>query len=281
MDRKQITEKIENLYRECPGNVISPQDAICPEVEGLVMFESPLIGVGTASDELFDRFKDPGIVGPWFMKPTEWLKGAKTVISLFFPFTDAVKKGNRTLHDGPSPAWLHGRIEGQNFLAAYIAELQKWFEANGVKTCVPLLDERFQKVVAGNHFSEYDGVDVHTFGSNWSERHAAFVCGLGTFGLSKGLITEKGMAGRCASIIIEEELEADVRPCTDIYEYCIQCGVCIKRCPAQAISYEEGKDHNRCNAWLQELGKIHAPRFGCGLCQTAVPCESRNPVRKR
>ena len=30
--------------------------------------------------------------------------------------------------------------------------------------------------------------------STWSERHAMYAAGLGTFGLSKGLITKKGMA---------------------------------------------------------------------------------------
>ena len=36
--------------------------------------------------------------------------------------------------------------------------------------------------------------------SCWSERHAAFVSGLGTFGLCDGLITPVGKAMRCGSV---------------------------------------------------------------------------------
>lgn len=125
--------------------------------------------------------------------------------------------------------------------------------------------------------SEYACVNEYTFGSNWSERHAAYVCGLGTFGLSKGLITEKGMAGRFASIIIDTEMIPDKRAYAGIYDYCTMCGACVRRCPAGAISKENGKNHNICNEWLQKMGKKYAPRYGCGLCQTKVPCESRIP----
>lgn len=78
--------------------------------------------------------------------------------------------------------------------------------------------------------------------SLWSERHAAYVCGLGTFGLSKGLITKKGIAGRFTSLITDLPLLADERAYTDVYEYCT--------------------------------------RYGCGLCQVRVPCEAGIPKKK-
>jgi len=28
------------------------------------------------------------------------------------------------------------------------------------------------------------------------------------------------------------------------------------------------------------MKKKHAPRYGCGLCQTAVPCEDKIPKKK-
>lgn len=77
--------------------------------------------------------------------------------------------------------------------------------------------------------------------SRWSERHAAYVCGLGTFGLSRGFITPKGMAGRITSIIIDEEFEPEERSYTGIYDFCIRCGACAVKCPAGAISKEYGK----------------------------------------
>jgi epoxyqueuosine reductase QueG len=38
--------------------------------------------------------------------------------------------------------------------------------------------------------------EKYVFSSNWSERHAAYTAGLGTFGLCDGLITPLGKAMR-------------------------------------------------------------------------------------
>ena len=106
----------------------------------------------------------------------------------------------------------------------------------------------------------------------------AFVCGMGTFGLSKGLITERGVAGRFGSVIVDAPLEVTPRPYTDIYEYCTKCGACM-RCPAGAITLEEGKSHEKCSAYVHTLRVKYAPRFGCGKCQVKVPCERGIPKK--
>jgi epoxyqueuosine reductase len=41
----------------------------------------------------------------------------------------------------------------------------------------------------------------YSYASSWSERHAAYAAGLGTFGLCDGLITARGKAVRFGSII--------------------------------------------------------------------------------
>ena len=64
-----------------------------------------------------------------------------------------------------------------------------------------------------------EGEDEPVYGSMWSERHVAYVCGLGTFGLSKGIITRRGMAGRFCSLVTELELDADIRPYQGLYDY--------------------------------------------------------------
>jgi len=113
--------------------------------------------------------------------------------------------------------------------------------------------------------------------SNWSERHVAFVCGLGTFGLSKGLITKSGIAGRFGSILTELYLPPNNREYENIYEYCSMCGICVKNCPANAISIENGKNHNICSEFLNKTAKKYNPRYGCGKCQIGVPCENKIP----
>ena len=93
-------------------------------------------------------------------------------------------------------------------------------------------------------------------------------------------ITEKGIAGRLGSLIVSERFEPRKREYTDIYEYCTRCGACIRRCPAGAISLENGKEHLPCDQFLEETKKKYAPRYGCGKCQTKVPCESRIPGKR-
>lgn len=269
LSKSEIEKQVTLAFEKCEGNIISEEEAICPEVAGLQMFEAPLVGIGSAEDELYETLKQEGVVGPWHMLPSEWLPEAKSVISLFFPFTEEVKKSNRESAGNPSTAWLYGRVEGQQYISGYIKMLGAMLEEQGIKTCIPCVDERFQQIQEGS-----------TFGSNWSERHTAYICGLGTFGLSKGIITEKGMAGRFASIIIDKEMVADERKYTGIYDYCTNCGACAYRCPVEAISLEEGKDHVKCNACLKESKEKFAPRYGCGLCQTKVPCESGIPIKR-
>ncbi|MBQ7896177.1 MAG: 4Fe-4S binding protein [Oscillospiraceae bacterium] len=280
LNKQQIRELVIKLYNECKGNMITEDFALVPEIVGTKIFDEPIMGFGSAQDSLFDEYLEVGKIGPWFMKPEKWLPGAKSVVSVFFPFSEEVKNSNRSCTEGPSAQWLHGRIEGQAFVSKFSIELRDALMAEGIKACAPAVDERFKSVSGGNNFREYPQCNEKTFGSNWSERHAAFVCGLGTFGLSKGLITKKGMAGRFASVIIDLELEADERPYKEVYEYCTKCGACVKRCPVNAISLENGKDHMICGPWMRKTAEMYAPRYGCGLCQTKVPCESCIPRKQ-
>jgi len=107
------------------------------------------------------------------------------------------------------------------------------------------------------------------------------VCGLGTFGLSRGLITEKGMAGRFGSVITTLPLQATARPYTTFDAYCTRCGACIPHCPPDAISLEHGKDQAKCGAFVAGTLAAHRPYYGCGKCQVAVPCESKIPKARQ
>lgn len=150
-------------------------------------------------------------------------------------------------------------------------------EAEGHLAVSPVRSDRFLA-------REEERERIYT--SNWSERHVAYVCGLGTFGLSKGLITKKGVAGRFTSIVTSLRLTPDVRPYTGLYEYCSLCGACARNCPARAISLESGKDHVPCSRFVNTtIDRYNPPgtparrnkRYGCGKCQVRVPCEARIP----
>lgn len=236
------------------------------------LFDEPLFGYACADDALFDAFLEPSVIGAHFRRPAEWLSAARTVVSFFLPFSEEVRISNRTQKDVPSENWLYGRIEGQQFVFALCGALAQQLRDEGYQVIIPSASEEFWTVSPADE----SGL---SFTSNWSERHAAFACGLGTFGLSKGLITEKGMAGRFGSLITDWEAPPTPRPYTQVYEYCTRCGKCASRCPGHAISLEDGKSHPLCYEYQMGVLPGLLPRFGCGLCQTDVPCECARPRR--
>ncbi len=48
------------------------------------------------------------------------------------------------------------------------------------------------------------------------------------------------MAGRFGSIVTDLYLKPENREYENIYEYCSRCGTCVKQCPVNAISMENG-----------------------------------------
>lgn len=225
------------------------------------IWEYPLVGVAVAGDPLFQKLKDPSVIGEHHLTPGEWLEEARSVISYFLPFTEPIRKSNYGA-GMPAQEWVYGRIEGEMFNDALRRHIVDVVTGSGFKAVAPLLDPRFG--MTGDR-------------SNWSERHAAFIAGLGTFSLGKNLITSRGCAGRYGSVVVSMELDPTPREYTEIDEYCNMCGECIDRCPSSAIS-EAGKDLSVCQTYIStNIIPRFAPRYGCGKCQTSVPCESRIP----
>jgi epoxyqueuosine reductase QueG len=270
MNREELIKSAERFVRNSESNCISKETAISEDVAGMRIYDAPIFAFGSADDIMFEDLKKPAAIGGHFTLPKEWLPGARTVISFFLPFSETVRKGNRRDMSWPSSEWLHGRVEGQAMLNTLCEHLSSELTDAGYRSIVPAMDERFWSNTGSAKREK-------KFTSNWSERHVAFVCGLGTFGLSKGLITEKGVAGRFGSIVTELEIEPSIRNYEGIYEYCSMCGKCANNCPAVAISLETGKDHPMCSAFLDITSEKFKPRYGCGKCQVAVPCESRIP----
>ncbi|MGI6077665.1 MAG: 4Fe-4S binding protein [Fastidiosipilaceae bacterium] len=270
MDQTRIQSDAEDFVRRAKENRIQIEDAIAPEFAGIQIFDFPLIGYSLSGDPLYTKCLKPEVVGAHFILPSQWLSSAQTVISFFLPFTKAVRQSN-VGGVWPSSLWLHGRIEGQKFLFLFAEHMASLLRTWGYETVIPTMEKTFREVVNGDVQSD--------FTSNWSERHVAYISGLGTFGLSKGLITEKGMAGRFISIITDAVFEPTKRHYTELYEYCTKCGICIRNCPVDAISFEHGKAHLPCAQYQSQCREKFSPRYGCGKCQIGVPCEFQNPSR--
>ena len=284
MTKIELCNLIKQYVEDSELNKVSEELAIYPHLAGMKLFDEPIIGFSSATDGLYTKtFKQEGVISPLYLSPKEWLDSADTVISFFVPLSEQIRKSNRTEKDVPyeesipqraSAEWLHGRIEGQNFVDALTTYIEEELKKAGYDCVCPTTSDRF-KIVA-------------PYVSNWSERHAAYASGLGTFGLSKGLITKKGIAGRFGSVITSAHFDADERPYSDPFEYCIMCGSCQERCPANAIDVKHGcalgKDQNICGpyvkgSYLPPQGKNGIVRYGCGKCQVDVPCEFEKPIK--
>ena len=270
MNNIEIIALAEKFIYDSPGNYITKEAALDPHCEGLKIYEAPIFAFGEAEDEIYESYKSVDVIGSLFLSPTEWMPETKTVISFFLPYTDIIKTANARDNNWPANEWLHGRYEGQQLLSQLTEYLAKVISEAGYKTLIPSTDARFEMKMG-------DSVENNSFAVSWSERHAAFACGLGTFGLSRGIITKKGMAGRLGSLLTDLDLPKDSRTYKDIYEYCNMCGLCIDKCPAQAISYKEVMKHRLCSDFCNKVRAKEAPRYGCGKCQVGVPCESGIP----
>jgi epoxyqueuosine reductase len=279
-DAAWITSLIVDYVAKSPNNSIK-------NAENEKAWDEPLVGFSRGDDSIYQFYKEN--IGPFHWTPSDIFSltfpdtPAKpeelSVISWVLPHTESIKADLRKQTTTPSEKWIRARLYGEDFneeLRKYVADTltQKGFPA-----VVPILSKNFK-----NQNSERYG-----FASSWSERHAAYASGLGTFGLCDGLITAKGKAIRCGSVVAKIQIPATARPYQDHHAYCLYyakgtCGMCTTRCPAGAVTKSGG--HNKmacakqCNATAEYANKqLGLKSYGCGFCQTGVPCESQIPVK--
>jgi epoxyqueuosine reductase QueG len=200
------------------------------------------------------------------------------VISWVLPQTEATKTDNRREVFYPAERWARSRIFGEAFNDVLRRHVVETLRDAGYEAVAPVLSPLW----------ESKDSDQFVFASTWSERHAAYASGLGTFGLCDGLITPGGKAIRVGSVVARIPINASPRPYDDHQAYCLfhsrgTCGECIDRCPVGAIS-KAGHDKLLCSAHTGKTTREFVRAnfgfegYGCGLCQTGVPCESGNPV---
>jgi epoxyqueuosine reductase QueG len=261
--------------RDSGCNVIHPDIALDESLSGLTIFAEPIVGYADANDPLFSAFRDKhDITYGRFRPPGWWMDSARTVISIFFPYSPGILSTNEAADDSPSLGWLHGRYEGQQAIDAAMAHLVDMLRKLGHNALAPSLDKRFSSYIGSHCGAPHSNT---AYWSNWSERHVAYVAGLGTFGLSGGLITQRGVAGRFSSIITTQHIKSTPRAYSGVYEYCTMCGACARRCPVCAIDINTGKDHTLCSQFLDRVLDEHYPRYACGKCQVGVPCATKLP----
>ena len=220
----RVREEIGRFLRESPYNTHTGWEE--------PYFDEPLVGFASASAPIFKRYKS--IIGEFHLTPAEFLEKTfsaeltkGTVICWILPISRHVRESNRAERQWPSLEWARTRMHGEacndklrEHLVAFLATL-------GHKAVAPMLSrvwKRFESTPVG-------------IASSWSERHAAYAAGLGTFSLNDGLITGKGIAHRCGSVITDLFLTPTPVPGQSHIANCLFssegiCGRCIGRCPA-------------------------------------------------
>lgn len=275
-----IKNEIKRYFRESKDNWFE-------EIED-TYYEEPIIKFADADDALFGEYKK--IIGEHHFTPKEAFelsfgegsyKGG-TVISVVLPVNEKTRKSNRSQKVLASKEWALSRTFGDEvFIRGFVKYLENYLNEMGYRTIAP-------------YFSEWFKILRNASGptSNWSERHIAYAAGLGTFSINDGFITEKGIAVKLISVVTELKLTPDARAAKNHTENCLLCskgicGACIKRCPVSAIS-KEGHDKIKCFKYVygpessklaEAYGASPKAGSGCGLCQTGVPCEGKNPTR--
>lgn len=246
----------------------------------------PLVGYASASHPLFQQFaKD---LAPFYWTPEQAfsLRFPETpitaeqlsIICWILPQTIATRVDQRKEDKLPAERWARSRDFGERFNCALRSHL------------AARLTEAGFPAVAPERLPQYDYQRSEQFGiaSNWSERHTAHIAGLGTFGLSDGLITPYGKAVRIGSVVARIQLSASEVTYSGHKDWCLWyakgvCGACIKRCPVAAID-GSGHDKDKCYDYIRSVTAPYAHKnFGtsatpCGLCQVKIPCESRIPI---
>jgi epoxyqueuosine reductase QueG len=226
-------------------------------------WRTPLVACADARDPLFQGLRHTA--HPGHLLPSDLLAGARTVVVYFLPFTRHVMSSNRK-----------GTFQSELWARAYL-------ETNEL---ISSINERLSSILDGCGYRSATVAPTHTFDvttllSPWSHRHAAYIAGLGTFGLNRLLITQMGCCGRLGSLVTDAVLPAGSRPAL---EFCSfrrdgSCGLCVQRCPSKALS-AEGFDRHACYRTLlaNERFRAYLGRAdACGKCSCGLPCSQTRP----
>lgn len=243
-------------------------------------FDAPLVGFSSGKDPLYGEYRDH--IGSFYLTPYDFLSRTFTaetllpeeitVISWIIPSTKKTREEQAGQKKYPSERWVRTRALGEDFNNELRRHVFEQLSSRGILALAPLLSPLWSRYDEGPYAPC----------SNWSERHAAYAAGLGTFGLCDGLITPVGKAVRIGSVIAKMSIPASPKPYSVHHAYCLHfshdtCRECVGRCPVNALS-AKGHDKKRCMQYTEKTmnsyikKKFGIDTYACGLCQAGVAC---------
>ena len=279
VDGAWITAVIEEIVATSAENTLNL-------TTGEKAFDAPLVGFSNGADPLFEQYV--AHIGDFYLTPLDIFNksfprektvapGDLTVINWVLPSSSRTRNEQAAAVKRPCERWVMVRHYGELFNESLRRSLVARLSEAGIQAVAPVLEPFWSQSDTGPYAPC----------SNWSERHAAYAAGLGTFGLCDGLITPVGKAMRTGSVVARVAIPPSERPYTDRHAYCLHyshgtCGKCIPRCPVKAIS-ESGHDKQTCMRYTTQKMKDYAlDTYGisvsvCGICQAGIPCTAHIP----
>jgi epoxyqueuosine reductase len=283
-----IENAIKEYVRTSPLNHLTAFD-------NSPIVDEPIVAFADGDDPIFQDLKT--VIGEFHLTPREimekhiaikrWRFGVTgridhiSVVSWALPLTRETRLIERTAPVGGSPRYNHSRwigIQLYENLEKYVASLLEVLRCNAI---APTQSRLFEiKDMPGGWMA-----------ANWSERHVAYACGLGTFGLNGLMITARGCAVYLGSVVFDGAVTPIPRAASRVancpYFKDESCGLCIEHCIGSAIS-KDGRSNVACLKNLRDeqadkvisLGldkELVGPAPACGRCSTGLPCEDRIP----
>ena len=267
-----------------------------PDFNNEPIIAEPLVGFADGFDPIFMEYKKSEIIGEFHLTPEEAFnifleKQGKTrpekkppaisVISVAFPPSRETRLSNPPKAPMASVRW--GRAYGAAFglMLETLNRVVSLLEAAGHRAVAPVLTRPPSIKISPGGLPYTD----------WSEKHAAYAAGLGTFGLHTSLITPAGIPLHIGSVITDLPLKPSPRANDNYRVFCLHfrdasCQLCADHCPSGAVNTMAFQGKKCLEYARNELPKLNARINGdtgkdahpmCALCQIRVPCEAGIP----
>jgi epoxyqueuosine reductase len=267
-----------------------------PNYNNEPVINEPLVGIADGYDPIFQEFKKESIIGNYHLTPGEALMAylekqkkpacknkptSLSVISIAFTFPQNTRMSNTKDGKLAAPRWSYAYGQAFKLMSETLSHLVSLLEATGYQAVAPVCTRPMSIMISA------DGLPY----TDWSEKHAAYAAGLGTFGLNTSLITPSGLPVHCGSVITDLVVKSTPRAYDNHHAYCLfyqngSCQTCAKHCPSGAVNIQ-AFDGKKCMFYAQnDLPKISRELNGetepgghpmCALCQIRVPCETGIP----
>ncbi|HTY62798.1 MAG TPA: hypothetical protein VMG30_11140 [Acidobacteriota bacterium] len=291
--RKDPCKFLENAVKEYVRT--SPLNHLTA-FENAPIVDDPILAFADGDDPIFQEYKT--VIGDFHLTPREllekciaakrWRFGTKEnidrigVVSWALPLTHETRLQERASPFGGSPRYNHSRWIGIRLYECVEQFVASLLEVLGCNAVAPTQSRLF----------EIEDMPGGWLAANWSERHVAYACGLGTFGLNGLMITPRGCAVYLGSVVCDIALpptrRSDNRVANCPYFRDGSCGLCIGHCTGSAIG-AEGRSNVACLKNLRDEQADNIIRMGldkglvgpapaCGRCSTGLPCEERIPL---